>query len=763
MGGGASKAKTAPAAPAPTKQRSLKAVLQTAQVVERMKRETGIKMSTDAYVRGTLRDAPPMPGTAAPRAAEPVVPIQGFGKYRFKGAVARPYLLAQGLSPDVLESPDWTQKHADAVADAVTVWAGELGALHVCHWTQPFRSATGTWRASEPTRMVHALFNPDADGKPVSILWAEYLLFGEGDSRKMIDVTSPMWVRGDTLYIPSVFAAYNNSWQADPVMDEKTPLLRSMQAVSKAGVRLLGHLGHRCTSVVPKIGLEQEFFMVSRAAYDRRPDLQRCGRTLVGIEPACGDYVDTHSAPLNRVALAVMSEVQLECFRLGIALRTRHREGGPNQYEYAPHFGLATAQIDENLVVMEIVEDVARRHGLVALFHEKPFVGVSGSGKHNNFSLSTESGMNLFNEKHANAIDEKAIAAGRGGGYDAFPTILAAVCRAIYLHGDLVLTSVATPGNDFRLTKGGGAEAPPLTISVYAGEALTKHLQEFAGSGAPPFAAPMGPFAVGKDKLELGIASVDAHGIEVSSEPRNRTAPFPYGGRRFELRAAGSSQNTAMVNVVLCSAIAEAFNFFSEQIEAGKSAREVAAASLKEHGLAAVFNGNNYTAEWKAEADKRGIWSADSIVDAMSRIETDKAEALLAPLGVYSKEELETRAELYYENYYITVTVEARVLLDMLTTRILPAAKCGDAEASELAVQISKSVDQLRAAMAAIEEVESGTLESAQMCNAMRLGLMGSIRKLVDALEPHVPKKEWPIATYHELLFDDMAHTAPLA
>lgn len=228
MGGGASK--TAPAKPAVARQQpSLKSVFVTARAVARMEASAGIKLSTEGYVRGALRDQTPVPGTEfKPSVPAPVVPIKDFGKYRFKGATARPYLLAQGLREDILDSPDWTLRHADAIANAVTRWAGDVGALHVCHWTQPFRSANGTWRASEPTRMVHALFNPDSEGRPTSILCGEYLCFGEGDSRKMIDISSPMWVRGDTLYIPCVFAAYNNSWQDDPVIDEKTPYFPCM-------------------------------------------------------------------------------------------------------------------------------------------------------------------------------------------------------------------------------------------------------------------------------------------------------------------------------------------------------------------------------------------------------------------------------------------------------------------------------------------------------------------------------------------------------
>eukprot|EP00965_Chrysotila_dentata_P079718 2629586-Pleurochrysis_carterae.AAC.1 len=321
-----------------------------------------------------------------------------------------------------------------------------------------------------------------------------------------------MWVRGDTLFVPTIFVSYYGK-----ALDEKTPLLRAMQAVSKAGVRLLKLLGHECKSVFPNIGLEQEFFLIPKSAFKKRPDLQLAGRTVMGCDAPRGqELCDHYMSPLNAAALRCMKEMQHECFKMGIPLKTRHREVAPNQYECAPFFGLATAQIDENLVVMELMEEIADKHNLVCLLAEKPFKGINGSGKHNNFSLGTESGLNLFNGPQLQKV---------AGNNDAFPVIMAAVVKAVHAHGDLMRMSIVVPGNDFRL---GAMEAPPAIVSTYLGESLTTHLEEYKKGNVLSY-EPI------KRKVELGVESVAA--FTVPAEDRNRTSPFPYGGHRFEFRA----------------------------------------------------------------------------------------------------------------------------------------------------------------------------------------------------------------------------------
>eukprot|EP00930_Biecheleria_cincta_P055672 TRINITY_DN41971_c0_g1_i1.p1 TRINITY_DN41971_c0_g1~~TRINITY_DN41971_c0_g1_i1.p1 ORF type:complete len:900 (-),score=134.92 TRINITY_DN41971_c0_g1_i1:285-2984(-) len=674
------------------------------------------------------------------------VPEVHFGVYRFRSAEAAPYLARYTLEPDLLDRSNWTATSADVVAHAVMDWAVARGASMVCHITQPLRSANGTWRGSEPSRMVHALFDPDHTGKTKSILNGTYLLRGESESRKMIDITSPMWVRGDTLFIPSVFANYNNSSyaDADPVIDEKTPLLRAMQAVSRSGVRLLKLLGHDCESVLPKIGLEQEFFLVTRAAYDRRPDLQQCGRTIMGaVLENCTCLYDQHSTPQRAVAESCMAEIQQECFKLGIHLRTRHRESAPNQYEFAPHFGIASAQVDENLLVMEIIEQTALKHGLVALLHEKPFEGVNGSGKHNNFSLGTDTGINLFHDEHLNKISAEA-----------FPVVMAAVASAVYRHGDLLVSATACPGNDFRLTKGGGCEAPPSCVSVHLGDTLTTYLTDFMEGN------PIQRYAPSFQDIALNVDTIDRHKVRVSGEPRNRTAPLPYAGRRFELRTPGASQNVSSVNVVLCTVIAEAFNEFSDAIASGMSARDVAVRSLKAEGLKAVYNDNNYKPEWLAEAKERGLTCVDSMVEGMQLLRSPKSIALFGKFGVMDETELEERADVLQENYAISAEIEARCMVDMVRSLVIPAArKAGEAlcqQVSQLVDYIARLSDEVHALLA-VDEM----YDRARQAQDMRLCTMVEIRKICDEVERNVPAETWPLATYRELLLNDMF--APLS
>lgn len=704
------------------------------------------KRSESGSKLGWRRQVSPMAVSTEPlspslHAVHDTVPEVHFGVYRFRSAEAAPYLAKYSLKPDILDQDSWTLTSADVVAHAVMDWAVARGASMVCHITQPVRSANGTWRGSETTRMVHALFNPDHAGKTKSILTDTYLLRGECESRKMIDVTSPMWVRGDTLFIPSVFANYNNSSYADvdPVIDEKTPLLRAMQAVSKSGVRLLKQLGHDCESVLPKIGLEQEFFLVTRAAYDRRPDLQQCGRTIIGavLEHGTGLY-DQHSTPQRAVAETCMAEIQQECFKLGIHLRTRHRESAPNQYEFAPHFGLASAQVDENLLVMEIIEQTALKHGLVALLHEKPFDGVNGSGKHNNFSLGTDTGINLFHDEQLNKISAEA-----------FPVVMAAVASAVYRHGDLIVSATACPGNDFRLTKGGGCEAPPSCVSVHLGDTLTAYLNDFIEG------SPIKPYAPVFRDIALNIDAIDRHKVRVSSEPRNRTAPLPYACRRFELRTPGASQNVSSVNVILCSAIAESFNEFSDAIASGMSARDVAVRSLQAEGFKAVYNDNNYKPEWLEEAKERGLVCVDSMVEGMQLLRSSKSIALFGKLGVMDETELEERADVLQENYVITAEIEARCMVDMVRSLVIPSArKAGEVlseQVSKLIDYIARLTDEIRA----LNDVDE-MYDRAKQAQDMRLCTMVELRKICDEVERNVPAEIWPLATYRELLLNDM-------
>eukprot|EP00928_Gymnodinium_smaydae_P061286 TRINITY_DN45401_c0_g1_i1.p1 TRINITY_DN45401_c0_g1~~TRINITY_DN45401_c0_g1_i1.p1 ORF type:complete len:893 (+),score=180.53 TRINITY_DN45401_c0_g1_i1:134-2812(+) len=667
--------------------------------------------------------------------------VVSFGTHRFRGAEAAPHLERHGLPLDLLDAtPEWTLYHADAVAAAVTEWAVSRGATMVCHWTQPLRSAGASWRASQPTKVVHAMFNPAIDGRLRRILDGQYLIHGETECRKCIDVSSPIWVRGDTLFVPCVFLRYNNSSFSgmDMVLDEKTPLLRAQQAMSRAGVRLLKLLGHECQQVLPEIGLEQEFFLISRASYYRRPDLQQCGRTLIGAQLENGtNLYDTHSSPLNGAAEACMQAIQKECFKLGVHVRTRHRESAPNQYEYAPYHGLASSQVDENLQLMEIIEEVARAHGLVALLHEKPFCGVNGSGKHNNFSLISDTKVNLMNEEHCNKLCPEL-----------FPLVMAAMARAVYRHGDLMMASTACPGNDFRLTRGGGCEAPPCCMSTHFGESVTAYLQELMTSTT----GPVTPYQRPMESCATGVDCIDCHMIKVSPEPRNRTAPFPYAGRRFELRTPGSSQNVSMVNTVLCAAIAESMNTFADAIEQGKTARQVTVESLKSEGHKAIYNGNCYEASWYAQAKERGLACIDSCVDRVERYRSWKAVSLFQGLNIFSEEELHERTEVIHENYVITVEIEVRCLLDMCRGLILPVAR--RAGLAIEADRLTECLQRLELGLDGLADAQEFYAQ-ARLARELRLDNMVRARRMCDDLETKLPAADWPLATYKDLLLND--------
>ena len=664
------------------------------------------------------------------------------GTYKFKGAVAAPYLKSVGLPGDILDSIAWQEnpQTADLVAKAVTMWAKEKGAGMVTHWFQPLGSA-GVRRGQ--TGQVHnAMFNFGKDNKLKFVFSGGELLKGETDGSSYmngglrctheaggytaLDPSSPMFIRGDTLYIPTIFISFHGK-----ALDEKTPLLRAMNAVSNAGARLLKALNYNCKTVLPMIGLEQEFFLVPREAYFKRPDLQLAGRTVMGAFPARGQELSDHyMAPLNTSALACMKEMQHEAFKMGIPLNTRHREVAPNQYECAPYFGLATTQIDENLMVMELMEEIAAKHGLACLLHEKPFKGINGSGKHNNFSLATDTGMNLFNGPQTTAMT---------GNKKAFPTIMSAVVQAVSSYPDLMRMAIASPGNDFRL---GAMEAPPAIISTYLGQALTDFLEGVKNNATAADYAPL--------KKTVNPAPGAVAPFTVPAEDRNRTSPFPYGGHRFEFRAVGSSQNVSMVNTALCSAIAESFNAFAAAIEEGKDPLEVSQASLKEHWNI-IFNGNGYGKEWPPEAEKRGLHVCNSGVEATQALTKPKNVELFKKLGVMEPDETQARCDSMHDQYCGMVEIELKCMIDMIKTKVLPVAKeCG----LSLCGQLESGVADLEKGVHAMEAASS-PYECAKAARVARLETMEAVRAVCDDAESLIPASKYPMSTYHDLLFLD--------
>jgi glutamine synthetase len=694
---------------------------------------------------GSLRIAQ----VAVPRTRSFMSSVDDYGLNVFKGAIADKYLAKQGLPAGLLDDPKWTEgPAADGVAKAVMEWAGDRGASVFTHWFQPL-GASGV-RLGMTGQVHNAFFTFGDDGKPNFSFKGKELLKGETDGSSypsggmrathtaggytILDPTSPVFLRGDTVYIPTVFVSFYGD-----ALDEKTPLLRSMRALSEQGTRLCKNLGYNVGGCQPNIGLEQEYFLIPRSAFYKRPDLQLTGRTVIGKQAPRGqEMCDHYMGPPNQIAMACIQEIQHECFMLGIPMRTRHREVAPNQYECAPMFGIATTQIDQNLMFMQIAEEVAARHGLACLHQEKPFAGINGSGKHNNFSIGTDTGVNLLNAEQVTAAS---------GSNELFGVLMSAIVKAIDVHGDLLRMSIASPGNDFRL---GACEAPPAIMSTYLGDEVTKYLE--ACKDAKDFSK---AYTAQGQTVDLGIPSIAP--FSVPAEDRNRTSPFPYGGHRFEFRAVGSAQNVSMVNTVLCTIFAEQFAAFSDAIEGGAKPSDVAAKALEE-SWRVIFNGNGYSEEWPIEAGKRGVWRIDSGVESMDRLNDPKNTALFEKMKVMSTKECVARADVMFEHYAGSVEMEVLTLIDMIKQHIIPSAKAADMSTSELeacAAKLKAGLDKMHAA--------GDEKEKAEIARVLRLETMEEeVRAVCDKVEEDVPADLWTLGTYKELLFLDANQSAEI-
>ena len=629
--------------------------------------------------------------------------------------------------------------------------AVDNGANTYCHWFQPM--ASSGVRHGQSGQVQNMMMEFDRETNEVKFDFkGKHLTKGETDGSSYpngglrgthcaggylaVDTSSPIFLRGDTIFIPSAFVSYYGN-----ALDEKTPVLRANAALNEQGGRLLKHLGLDAAEeggLVTNIGLEQEMFLIPRDQYYRRPDLQFTGRTIIGKNAPRGqEMCDHYMAPLSSAtsALACMQEIQEECWKLGIPLKTRHREVAPNQFEFAPLFGSNTTQIDQNLMVMQIIEEVAPRHGLAALLQEKPFNDVNGSGKHNNWSIATNSGTQLLLPKAINKAT---------GNDMAFPVIMAAIVAALDEHGDLLRMAISSPGNDFRL---GACEAPPAIVSTYLGDDMTNYLEHLKdGKGT-------GEYIPGVKSLDLGCKEILP--IEVPAEDRNRTSPFPYGGARFEFRAVGSSQNVSMVNTVLNTIAAEKFGEFADRMDAGEDPVEIAKEALNKHWRV-IFNGNNYDEEMQEMLTERGVWRIDSGVEAIHTIVSDKNVKLFEKMNVMTKEECVSREIILHEHYTGTVEMEALTLIDMLNQHIIPSVKRGGV--GPLA-DLEAAVGTIKEAVAEIHAAGS-PYEAAQLARVLRLETMIDIRGHCDAAEEVVPADLWTLATYKELLFLD-SHVGP--
>ncbi len=658
---------------------------------------------------------------------------------------------------------------ADLVANAMKEWAVERGATHFTHWFQPMTGSTAekhdSFLSLEGGRLLlefsgKALIKgePDASSFPSGGLRATF----EARGYTAWDPTSPAFIRqtrnGATLSIPTAFC----SWTGE-ALDKKTPLLRSCEAISRAAVRMLRLLGdERAQYVFTTVGAEQEYFLVDRGFYLLRPDLIATGRTLFGARPPKGQELEDHYfGSISPRVLAYMQDMERELWKLGVPVKTRHNEVAPSQYELAPVFERTTIAADHNMLTMEVMKQVALRHGFQCLLHEKPFAGINGSGKHNNWSMATDTGDNLL-EPGSTPEDNMR-----------FIVFLTAVLRAVDKHADLLRVSVAHAGNDHRL---GANEAPPAIISVYLGEQLNNVVESLvAGTGKQ-----------GGDKaprtMRLGVVALPS--LPRDATDRNRTSPFAFTGNKFEFRAVGSSQSVALPNIILNTVVADSIHVLCDEIERagvdkGREAavQQVVQATLKQHKRV-IFDGNGYSAEWHAEAERRGLPNLRNAVDAIARMGTKDNVALFERQKVLSAKETESRLHIMYEAYCKAIAIEAQSALNLASASVLPAAlrhqeqvaksvaAARDAGVKDLGRQdqhlrvlsarvesLLHGIDELQRVFEHAEKHAGALAEHAAQYRDGVVPAVQRVREAVDALEVMVDDELWPLPKYRELLF----------
>jgi len=655
---------------------------------------------------------------------------------------------------------------ADVVALAMKEWAVERGASHFTHWFQPLTGSTAEKHDSfiTPNRGGGALAafsgkdliqgEPDASSFPSGGLRATF----EARGYTAWDPTSPAFIiengKGSYLAIPTAFA----SWTGE-ALDHKIPLLRSMEALNKQALRVLRLFGDTtATKVYPTIGNEQEYFLIDEEFYYRRLDLVTCGRTLFGARPPKGQELDDHYfGSIDDRVLSCMVEVEKELYRLGVPVKTRHNEVAPSQYEIAPLFENANVAADHQQLTMLTLRRVARRHGLVCLLHEKPFAGVNGSGKHNNWSMATDTGHNLLDPGDTPFDNIQ------------FLFFCGAVVQAVYKHQDLLRVSVATAGNDHRL---GANEAPPAIMSVFLGEQL-EHLFEQLADGLPRASKQGG-------LLGLGVPVLPE--LPRHADDRNRTSPFAFTGNKFEFRAVGSAQSVSFPNIVLNLIVAESLDematMLEEKLEAGATFENAVGGVLREviqGSKAILFDGDNYAEAWHEEAKLRGLLNLRTTLDALNHLVAEKNVALFETYSVLSRRELESRHEILVEQYVTNVNIEAETAEAMARTMILPAAVryLGELAATikrgndidlacsgvrETAAEVSALVNNFRSAITELikqneREVGNEVRRKALHLEEHVVPAMEIVRHGSDRLERAVPHDLWPVPTYRDILF----------
>ena len=657
---------------------------------------------------------------------------------------------------------------ADVIAHEMKEWAIEKGATHYTHWFQPLTGVT----AEKHDSFITA---PMANGKVLMSFSGKELIKGEADASSFPsgglratfeargytawDCTSPAFVRQDaggaTLCIPTAFCSYTGE-----ALDQKTPLLRSMQAVGEQSLRLLRLFGNTTSKkVTPSVGAEQEYFLVDREKYLKRKDLVFTGRTLFGAMPPKGQEMDDHyfGSIRERIA-AYMKAVDIELWKLGVTSKTEHNEAAPAQHEMAPIYGECNVAVDHNQLIMETLKKVAGRHGLQCLLHEKPFAGVNGSGKHNNWSLTTDDGINLLDPgktPHENTQ---------------FLLVLACVLRAVDKHAGLLRASAADVGNDHRL---GAHEAPPAIISVYLGEQLEDILAQYIATGTATH-------SIKGKRLATGVETLPD--FRKDAADRNRTSPFAFTGNKFEFRMVGSMDSVAQSNVVLNTIVADAFADACDVLEQAEDFDEAVRNLIKEYASEherIIFNGDGYSEEWIEEAKRRGLPNHACMVDAVAEYVAPSSVELFERFNVFSRSELESRKEIEYEIYAKTINIEAKAMIDIATKQIIPAviryttvladsynsvkAACPQLPVNvqeELLTETSMLLCETKTALTKLQEV---TELAAKMKRGEKQAhyyrdevntAMEALRAPVDKLEMIVDKSMWPMPSYGDLIFE---------
>ena len=647
---------------------------------------------------------------------------------------------------------------AESVAAAMKDWAIEKGATHYTHWFQPMTGITAEKHDS--------FISPTGDGTVIMEFSGKELIKGESDASSFPsggiratfeargytawDPTSYAFVKDDTLYIPTAFCSYTGE-----ALDKKTPLLRSMDAISDQALRILRLFGNETSKrVVATVGAEQEYFLIDKSVYEKRKDLMFTGRTLFGAPAPRGQEMDNHYfGTIKQRVSDYMKDLDLNLWRLGVPSTTKPNEAAPAQHEMAPIYASANVAADQNQLAMEMMQKLARKHDMVCLLHEKPFKGVNGSGKHDNWALSTDDGQNLLNPGDSPLENAQ------------FLTFLAAIVKAVDEYPELLRLSVASAGNDHRL---GAHEAPPAIISVFLGEELDEVVEALINGGT---------VSSQHDDFDMGILTLPK--FKKDTTDRNRTSPFAFTGNKFEFRGVGSSHNVSTPNIIINTIVAESLKQFADELEAApnfeKALHKLLVKTFKEHKRI-IFNGNGYDGEWIKEAEKRGLPNLVSAVDAIPHFEDEKSIRLFTDHKVFTEREIHARTEILLENYYKTINIEALTMVDMVRREYTPAvmkyekvlcdviiSKKGAGIGASVETAAAARISELEAVMTDSNEVLSGLINEAKTLSDAKtlarfyhdkvFAKMEEIRKAVDELETLVAADYWPVPTYGDILF----------